>query len=83
MLLHDHRVEENAVKNFLTEVRATSPYRPSQNWLKSEFDHLTNYQAHELYVKILLNPFYTKGTVIHDRAFEERVLSLAERHLVR
>jgi hypothetical protein len=24
-------------------------------------------------VKLLLNPFYTKNTVIHDRTFEERV----------
>jgi hypothetical protein len=59
------------------------PTSPNKIGLNSAFDLAPNNQAHELYVKILLNPFYTKGTVIHDRDFEERILSLAERHLVR
>ena len=58
MLLHDHRVDESAVKSFLHDV-------------------------HELYVKVLMNPFYVKNTAINDRAYDERVYALAEKYLVR
>ena len=37
--------------------------------------------VHELYLKVLMNPFYTPGTPIASPAFEVRVKKLAQRHL--
>jgi hypothetical protein len=37
--------------------------------------------VHELYVKLLLNPFYAPHTPIESRDFDARVRALARRHL--
>jgi len=38
-------------------------------------------ETHELYVKVLMDPFYTPGSRIVGRDFDERVRALARRYL--
>jgi len=38
-------------------------------------------EVHELYVKVLLNPFYTPHTRIESRDFDARVRALARRYI--
>ena len=37
--------------------------------------------VHELYLKVLMNPFYSPGTPISSPAFEARVKKLVQRHI--
>lgn len=37
--------------------------------------------VHELYLKVLMNPFYDPGTRITTPGFEARVRKLAQRHV--
>mmetsp|Transcript_21728 Transcript_21728/g.30711 ORF Transcript_21728/g.30711 Transcript_21728/m.30711 type:complete len:140 (+) Transcript_21728:49-468(+) len=41
------------------------------------------HEVYELYVKVLMNPFYEKNMAIVDKAFEAKVLHAAERYLTR
>jgi hypothetical protein len=38
-------------------------------------------ETHELYVKVLLDPFYVPGSRIVGRDFDEKVRALARRYL--
>ncbi|EDO14344.1 hypothetical protein Kpol_182p2 [Vanderwaltozyma polyspora DSM 70294] len=38
-------------------------------------------EVHELYIKTLMNPFYTPGTPISSSAFDSRVRTLARKYL--
>ncbi len=38
-------------------------------------------EIHEIYVKILLNPFYERNSPIRDQAFEDRVKEIGEKFL--
>ena len=38
-------------------------------------------EAHELYVKVLLNPFYVPNKRIESKEFDARIRALARRHL--
>jgi hypothetical protein len=38
-------------------------------------------EVHELYVKLILNPFYVPGTKIESKEFDQRIKLLARRYL--
>lgn len=38
-------------------------------------------EVHELYVKVLLNPFHTPGAKVESKDFDTRVRALARRYL--
>lgn len=39
------------------------------------------YEVYELYIKVLLNPFYEKNTAITSKQFDDRVRALGEKYL--
>jgi len=41
------------------------------------------YEVYELYIKVLMNPFYEKNSAITSKQFEERVRALGDKYLVR
>lgn len=50
-------------------------HRMDDNSIKAFF-----LEVYELYVKVILNPFYSKHMPIQDKGFDEKVRFLAERH---
>ena len=38
-------------------------------------------EVHELYVKVVLNPFYTLGGRIENQEFHDKVVACAKRYL--
>jgi len=38
-------------------------------------------EVHELYIKLILNPFYIPGTKIENKEFDLRIKNLARRYL--
>jgi len=38
--------------------------------------------AHELYIKILMNPFYEVNTPVTSKVFDERIRALVQRKLL-
>jgi hypothetical protein len=41
------------------------------------------YEVYELYIKVLLNPFYEKNSAITSKLFDERVRTLGDKYIGR
>jgi len=52
--------------------------RTDENVIKAFF-----YEVYEMYIKILLNPFYEKNTPITSKVFDERVRAVGEKYMGR